>query len=96
MVKQRGFRGWPRRVGGLTLVVAAVLVAARIGMLPEVGYQGLYWLVAAPGRALGKGEATALAYFKVNCQPYRYPRDVAALMTLGEQEAGRRKNRFCV
>lgn len=88
MVKQRGFRWWARRGGGLSLVVFTVLVAARIGMLPDAGYRVLYWLVAAPGRALGKGESTALLYFKVGCQPYRYPREVAALITLGERRPG--------
>ena len=83
-------RRW--RWGGPLLIL--VLVAARFGVLPEAGYQVLYWMVATPGRVAGKEERSALLYFRATCLPYRYPRDVLALMTLGERREGVEKSVF--
>lgn len=87
-------RRWLRPVARLGLIAALVLIAARLGALPTFAYAGLYELVAAPGRMTGRGERTALVYFRVNCQPYRYPREVLALATLGERRLGVEKSIF--
>jgi hypothetical protein len=90
MIRARRFR----RVGWGVLAAGLVLVAARAGILPASGYQVLYWIVAAPGRVAGKGERSALLYFRASCLPYRYPREVLALATLGERTPGVEKSIF--
>ncbi len=70
--------GWAKSLaGGSVLAFAAVILAARVGVMPAGGYEFLYIAQIASGEHVGAShEPVVLGIYEANCRPFRVPRPI--------------------